>query len=63
MYSKKEVVEMFRRDILPFINQKDVIAVNTAWHQFTDSLCKQGKISLANYQNWMTPNFKTKKKK
>lgn len=61
--NKKQVTEMFRVEVLPSLNQKDVIAVNTAWHQFTDMLCKDGKITLANYQNWMTPSFKSKKKK
>lgn len=61
MLSKKEAVEDFRKHILPLVQHpknfgpNDKVAVRTAWNDYTDSLRKDGKISLRQYEIWSNP--------
>lgn len=62
--TKKEVEDIFRRDILPDIQKryekngvKDIPARCEAWGEFTDRLCKSGQITKWQYENWATPKI------
>lgn len=62
--TKKEAVALFK-DLCPrekfvtkYSNGKeslDTVARSEAWNNFTDSLCKEGKISDWQYNNWTNP--------
>tara|TARA_R100000781_G_scaffold90541_1_gene55984 strand:+ start:342 stop:509 length:168 start_codon:yes stop_codon:yes gene_type:complete len=51
--TKKEVLKMFRESFT--ISKTDSIANREAFHNFTDSLCKGGEITLKQYENWSNP--------
>jgi len=57
--TKQEAIRDFRGSILPeVINQygtNDRPAVRTAWHQYTDGLCKDGQITQKQYDTWIGP--------
>jgi hypothetical protein len=57
--TKKEVLATFRADILPVVQEgygkHDKPAVSEAWNNYTDMLCKEGKISSKQYSNWTNP--------
>jgi len=57
--SRDKVIQMFQRDILPDVDkhygQNDLAARRAAWNQFTDSLCKDGTITLYQYNSWEGP--------
>jgi hypothetical protein len=59
--TKVEAVKQFKESYKEFIQEmkskKDITALNTQWHMFTDGLCKDGLISQRQYENWMTPKF------
>jgi len=63
--TKKQVEQDFKENILPHIkgieaengNGKDSIMRSEEWANYTDSLCKDGQISSANYENWSTPKI------
>lgn len=60
MTTKKEVVEQFKRDVLGSITPDDQPALDGAWNDYTDYLCKSGEITLGQYQSWTHPKI-TKK--
>jgi hypothetical protein len=35
--------------------KRDKIAVKEDWHAYTDSLCKDGRITTKQYNNWSNP--------
>lgn len=51
--TKKQAVEMFKEEVLPFVvkeyGNNDTTAKRTAWNDFTDMLCKNGEISEKQY--------------
>ena len=60
--TKKEVEEQFKEFILPAIKkqyeqdgERDMVARREAWNNYTDSLCKDGEITLSQYENWTHP--------
>lgn len=60
--TKKQAVEFFREEILPVIKENyeqdgiaDKPARREAWNNFTDSLCKDGQITLKQYKTWDNP--------
>jgi hypothetical protein len=57
--TRQDVIDMFERDVLPEINkhygEKDIPARRAAWSQFTDSLCKDGTITLYQNNSWEGP--------
>jgi len=55
--NKKQAVQEFKENILPFIPSNDKPAIREAWHNFTDSLCKDGSITSKQYHNWVNPSF------
>lgn len=64
--TKREAESLFRSTVLPVLrdNERDQSngrvdkgARRFAWDVFTDSLCKDGKITQAQYANWHAPRF------
>jgi len=57
--NKRDVLEEFKRDILPIIVQQygknDKPAVSQAWNDYTDMLCKDGQITQRQYDTWTNP--------
>lgn len=68
--TKKEALKLFREEF-PYtqfcskvpvnitgdktVTMYDRIARRQAWNQFTDSLCKEGYITLKQYESWVNP--------
>ena len=62
--NKQAAVETFKRDILPSIHAQyekdgrtDYPARREAWNDFTDYLCKDGKITSRQYATWLHPAY------
>ncbi len=57
--NKKEVVAEFKEFVLPNVikrfGEKDKIALAEAWNDYTDALCKDGRITLKQYESWTNP--------
>ena len=53
--TKAQALQDFRYFIKPFIKKGDTIAVREAWNNWTDALCKEGAITLNQYENWGQP--------
>lgn len=57
--TKREALEEFRREILPAVIQKygkdDRPARAEAWNNWTDALCKDGRITTRQYDTWTAP--------
>lgn len=60
--TKKEAVRQWREDTLPLVKQAyerdgrpDLPARSEAWNDWTDGLCKDGVISLRQYERWSAP--------
>jgi len=53
MMNKKEALTMFRE--LHIISKTDSISNRENFNNFTDSLCKEGEITLKQYENWSNP--------
>ena len=50
---KSEAKEIFIRH-LP-VGRYDYWSIEQAWASFTDALCKDGKITEKQWNNWLTP--------
>ena len=60
--TKKQVEQDFRSYILPELikterNGKDIVVRELEWNYYIDGLCKDGDITLKQYENWVTPKF------
>jgi hypothetical protein len=62
--TKKEAERDFKENILPWLKnryerdgKKDAIARMEAWSTFTDELCKEGRITSKQYNNWSVPKI------
>ena len=55
--TKVKAVKDFRILYKTFTNYRrgDVIAKRTEWNNFTDALCKEGVITLKQYESWENP--------
>lgn len=57
--TKNTAVADFRAFILPGViahySKTDIVAIRTAWNDWTDSLCKSGQITLRQYETWTNP--------
>jgi len=57
--TKKIVLRSFMENVLPcVINQygkNDLPAKREAWNNYTDGLCKNGQITIKQYENWNNP--------
>ncbi len=51
--NKKEALALFKE--MYYISKNDSIANRENFHNFTDSLCKDRKITLKQYENWSNP--------
>jgi len=61
-YNKKMVLKEFKEYILPYVKEQyendgkiDRIARREAWSNYTDMLCKEGRITPKQYDNWSNP--------
>tara|TARA_Y100001951_G_C11198349_1_gene215637 strand:- start:540 stop:716 length:177 start_codon:yes stop_codon:yes gene_type:complete len=57
MTTKKEVLKTFKELHQEWLkeNRFDYVAKREAWNNWTDSLCKDGKITSWQYENWSQP--------
>ena len=55
--TKAEAIMCFKQiwEWQPDSVRSDLIAKRESWNNFTDSLCKDGNISLEQYENWGQP--------
>lgn len=57
--TKNEAVEQFKREVLPAVAAKygrgDRPALAEAWNNWTDALCKEGRITERQYSTWTHP--------
>lgn len=53
--TKAQALFYFRAWIKPLIPRGDKPALREAWNDYTDHLCKNGKISLRQYESWVHP--------
>ena len=53
--TRREALIEFKRYILPFVRTNDKPARAEAWNNFTDALCKSGRISIQQYETWGHP--------
>ena len=55
--TKKETEILFKEEILPFVDKKDKPALRQAWNDYTDFLCRNGEITMRQYETWTQPRF------
>jgi hypothetical protein len=55
--TKKEAEQEFKELYKLCDFKHDRPGIRMAWNNFTDSLCKDGRISNKQYQNWTQPDF------
>lgn len=60
--NKKQALAEFKYYVLPAIKASfeqngriDRVARAEAWNNFTDALCKDGRITMKQYENWANP--------
>tara|TARA_R100000149_G_scaffold50143_1_gene20872 strand:- start:18 stop:209 length:192 start_codon:yes stop_codon:yes gene_type:complete len=55
--TKAEALKNFREmyKTLPTALRGDAIAKREDWNNYTDALCKNGRITLNQYENWDQP--------
>ena len=53
--TKAEALRDFRQLFKTFGKRGDAIAKREDWNNYTDSLCKEGLITLKQYENWEQP--------
>lgn len=63
MATKAEIKTRFCAEVLPEIlrvhGSDDKPALDQAWNDFTDMLCKAGEITSRQYSTWTPPRFTT----
>ena len=59
MMTKQEALRLFRQEIAPLVREKygrnDIVAMREEWNNYTDALCKDGEITLKQYESWTGP--------
>ena len=50
-----EFKELFPRENFIYQKSFDTVARDEAWNNFTDSLCKDGRITMKQYETWSNP--------
>lgn len=60
--TREEAVQLYREHILPAVKKRyepdgriDKPARAEAWNNFTDALCKDGQITMKQYETWGHP--------
>ena len=61
MLTKKQVVSMYK-DMIHSMKYQDDTAIRCGFNDFTDMLCKDGEITLKQYETWINPFDKTRRK-
>ena len=56
--TKKEMMQEFEENVLPYLNLNDRHEVIQEWGFYTDKACKLGEITESQYDSWSQPNFK-----
>jgi len=60
-YTKRQVEEMFRADVMPVVIERygsgDLPALREAWNDYTDSLMKDGLITRRQHETWTHPKY------
>ena len=53
----KDTLRSYKEASKDFLESKkdDKPALREAWHNYIDSLCKDGEITLQQYENWGNP--------
>ena len=55
-YTEEQLSELFDNEVLPLVveqyGEDDIIAINTAYNDWTDMLCKDGEITDEQYNNY-----------
>ena len=55
--TKAEAVKRFKSEVLGSTPPGDQPALDQAWNDWTDMLCKSGEITLRQYENWVHPKI------
>lgn len=55
--NKKEAIQRFKDEELGAISLTDQPALDQAWNDWTDALCKNGEITDKQYGTWVHPKF------
>jgi hypothetical protein len=55
--TKVEATQNFSTNVLGRVAQNDAPALCEAWNNFTDALCKAGKITDHQYSTWTHPRI------
>lgn len=60
--TKREAESIFRSEVLPWIKEQENGSADHPrrsyeWNNFTDSLCKDGRITEAQYSSWYPPEI------
>lgn len=53
--TKEEAITFFNKHIRPSIPEDDKPMLKQAWNDWTDALCKEGKITPKQYSSWVHP--------
>jgi len=53
--TKASALAEFRRDVMPGVPRGDEVWRDTEWNNFTDALCKAGRITSKQYESWVSP--------
>lgn len=57
--TKTEAIAEFKSEVLPYVLAKygpnDKPAKREAWNDWTDALCKEGRITAKQYDTWAGP--------
>lgn len=57
--TKRDAVAEFKSDVLPHViaryGKDDRVAICEAWNDWTDSLCKDRRITARQYSTWTHP--------
>jgi len=53
--TKKEVIALFQEEVRPSIPRGDTPALLEAWNNYTDSLAKDKRITMKQYEQWTNP--------
>ena len=55
--TKRDAVALFKEECDGSSLSKDKPALRFAWGCYTDALCKDGYITMKQYETWQTPSF------
>lgn len=53
--TKREALDQFKELYLPLIPKDDIVMKCEEWNNYTDGLCKDGLITMRQYETWDNP--------